>query len=160
MSHGSANTLVIGQWVIVAGLCIQLLFFGAFLLSSVLFHRRILKSPTSQSERTLQVQRDIWPRDWRGLLYACYVVSGLILVRSIYRLIEFAQGNDGYLIDHEVFLYVFDAVMMVIVMVIMNSFHPSAILQSDGSEHCPSEGSSLDALKQVPERGDQASAEV
>ncbi|KUL82544.1 hypothetical protein ZTR_09163 [Talaromyces verruculosus] len=139
MSHGSANTLVIGQWVIVAGLCIQLLFFGAFVLSSALFHMKILESPTSKSERTRQAQRDIWPRDWRGLLYAYHVVSGLILVRSIYRLIEFAQGNDGYLISHEVFLYVFDAVMMVIVM---------------------SEGSSLDGWKQEPERGNQASVEI
>lgn len=153
MSNGSASTLVTGQWVIVAGLCIQLLFFGAFVLSSFLFHCRILKSPTSQAERTMQAQKAIWPRDWRGLLYACYIVSGLILVRSIYRLIEFAQGNDGYLISHEVYLYVFDAAMMFIVMVIMNFFHPSVILQSGASDCGQSAGSSLDTWKPEPERG-------
>jgi hypothetical protein len=153
MTQGSTKTLVAGQWIIVAGLCIQLLFFGAFVLSSALFHCRILKSPTPQSDRTLSVQKALWHRDWRGLLYACYAVSGLILVRSIYRLIEFAQGNNGYLISHEVFLYVFDAAMMVIVMVIMNFFHPSVVLQSDGSGCCQSEDSSLDTWKQEPERG-------
>lgn len=153
MSNGSASTLVIGQWIIVAGLCIQLLFFGAFVLSSALFHHRILKSPTSETDRTLQVQKAIWPRDWRGLLYACYAVSGLILVRSIYRLIEFAQGNNGYVISHEVFLYVFDAVMMVTVMVIMNIFHPSVVLQSDDSTRCQSVESSVDTSKQEREGG-------
>jgi hypothetical protein len=153
MSHGSPSTLVTGQWIIVAGLCIQLLFFGVFVLSSALFHFRILKSPTLPSERTLYIQKAIWPRDWRGLLYAYYAVSGLILVRSIHRLIEFAQGNNGYLMSHEVFLYVFDAGMMVIVMVIMNVFHPSVVLQSDGSNRCQSADSSVDTWKQEPERG-------
>jgi hypothetical protein len=153
MSHGSTSTLVIGQWIIVAGLCIQLLFFGVFVLSSALFHYRVLKSPTLKSERTLCTQKAIWPRDWRGLLYACYAVSGLILVRSIYRLIEFAQGNNGYLISHEVFLYVFDAAMMAIVMVIMNVFHPSVVLQSDRSDRCQSVDGSVDTWKQEPEGG-------
>ena len=138
---------MIGQWIILAGLCIQLLFFGAFVLSSALFHYRILSSPTSQPEKTLYVQKAISLRDWRGRLYACSAVSGLILVRSTYRLIEFTQGNNGYVISHEVFLYVLDAVIMVTVMVIMNVFHPSVVLQSDDSTGCESGDSSVDSAK-------------
>jgi hypothetical protein len=38
------------------------------------------------------------------------------------------QGNHGYVISHEVFLYVFDAAMMFSVMAVMNVFHPSFVL--------------------------------
>jgi hypothetical protein len=127
---GSAKTLVAGQWIIVAGLCVQLVFFGAFLITSMLFHYRIVWSPTHQSENLIDLGGLI-PRDWRGLLFALYTVSVLILVRSIYRVIEFAQGNSGYVISNEVFLYVFDSAMMFLVMLVMNVFHPSIVLRID-----------------------------
>lgn len=57
-----------------------------------------------------------------------YASSILILVRSIFRLIEYAQGNDGYLISHEVFMYVFDAMLMFFTMVVMSIYHPSELL--------------------------------
>lgn len=128
MTSGSENTIKIGQWVIVAGLCVQLVFFGAFVITSLIFHIKILRGPTIESERFMDKHGSIWPRDWRGVLFACYSASVLILIRSVYRLVEFVQGNDGYVISHEVFLYVFDAAMMFLVMVVMNVFHPSFVL--------------------------------
>lgn len=130
MSGGNANLLVVGQWIIVAGLCVQLVFFGAFLVTSICFHCRIIGSPTRQSTFSSDVSR-LFPRDWHGLLFALYAASILILIRSVYRIVEFAQGNSGYLISHEVFLYVFDAAMMFLVMVVMALFHPSVVLSSD-----------------------------
>jgi hypothetical protein len=56
------------------------------------------------------------------------VVSALILIRCVFRLIEFAQGNAGYLISHEVYMYLLDTTMMFLVMVVMNIFHPSIAL--------------------------------
>lgn len=38
-----------------------------------------------------------------------------------------SPGNDGYLISHEVYLYVFDAMLMFLVMVIFAIVHPSEI---------------------------------
>lgn len=128
MTSGSENTIKIGQWVIVAGLCVQLVFFGAFAIASLIFHIKIIRSPTIEGERSMNKRGSIWPRDWRGLLFACYSASALILIRSVYRLVEFVQGNNGYIISHEVFLYVFDAAMMFSVMVVMNVFHPSFVL--------------------------------
>lgn len=129
MTSGSSTTIEIGQWVIVAGLCVQLIFFGAFIISSIIFHLRIIRLPTAESEQTKQKGRSILPRDWRGLLSVCYVVSVLILIRSVYRLVEFIQGQQGYVISHEFFLYIFDAVMMFLVMVLMNLLHPSTGLK-------------------------------
>ncbi|KAJ5753391.1 uncharacterized protein N7511_007544 [Penicillium nucicola] len=134
MTGGSKTSATIGQWIIVSGLCVQLLFFGAFVLSSLFFHFRINRAPTAESQETMRSSKFFWPRDWRGLLFACYVVSVLIVIRSIYRLVEFIQGNSGYVIGHEVFLYVFDATMMFIAMIVMNFFHPSTVLQKDPVE--------------------------
>ena len=33
-------------------------------------------------------------------------------------MIEYLQGNGGYLISHEIFLYVFDTILMAVVMLI------------------------------------------
>lgn len=32
----------------------------------------------------------------------------LILARSVFRVIEFMQGNDGFIMSHEYMLYIFD----------------------------------------------------
>lgn len=120
MSSGSASSMKTGENLIIAGLVVQLLFFGFFVIVSAIFHIRMAKRPTTKvfSDQSLP---------WERQLYALYGASILILVRSIFRLIEYVQGNDGYLISHEVFLYVFDSVLMLAVMVLLAWIHPSEI---------------------------------
>jgi hypothetical protein len=60
-------------------------------------------------------------------LFVLYAASVLILVRSVFRLIEYGQGDDGYLISHEYFLYIFDSTLMWITMAILAWVHPSEI---------------------------------
>ncbi|KAL4959822.1 RTA1 domain-containing protein [Aspergillus stella-maris] len=156
MSSGSASNLKTGQWVIV-GLCVQLVFFGAFLLASIIFNIRIISAPTVESDKGTHCEggRRCWSYNWQGLLYTCYLVSVLILARSIYRVVEFAQGNTGYVISNEWFLYVFDACMMVCVMVLLNVFHPAGILSHlthDGHHRAGSGESVLDyPMRRMPE---------
>lgn len=65
--------------------------------------------------------------DWQKHLYALYVASMLILVRSVFRVIEYVMGNNGYLLKKELFLYIFDAVLMFLTMVWLNNVHPGEI---------------------------------
>ncbi|CAI4520770.1 BBF_collapsed_G0023470.mRNA.1.CDS.1 [Saccharomyces cerevisiae] len=44
--------------------------------------------------------------------------SILIMVRSIVRLVEFVEGYDGFIISHEYFIYVFDAVPMLLAAIV------------------------------------------
>jgi hypothetical protein len=97
----------IGNWCVIAGLVIQLLSFCFFVLTAALFHSRLRRFPT---ERSFQINQS-----WIQTLYMLYGVSGLILVRSVFRIIEYTMGNDGYLLKHEWTLYVFDAVPMSVV---------------------------------------------
>jgi tellurite resistance protein TehA-like permease len=119
MTTGTAGSIQTGEKIVICGLVLQLLFFGFFVAVGATFHMRMRKRPTAK------IRDEHIP--WERQLYALYGASVLILVRSIFRLIEYAQGNDGYLISHEVFLYIFDAVLMLAVMVWLAWFHPSEI---------------------------------
>ncbi|RKL50788.1 hypothetical protein BFJ72_g241 [Fusarium proliferatum] len=109
-SAGTLDLYNLGEKIIIAGLFVQIVVFGFFVVTSILFHTRLLKSPTPESLRG-----DV---PWARYLYVLYATSFLILVRSIFRVVEYLQGNKGYLISHEVFLYVFDAILMALVMLI------------------------------------------
>jgi hypothetical protein len=107
-----------GPHIIVGGLVVQIIFFGFFMTSSAVFHKRMNGDPVADSGSGF---------NWRRLLYALYGASALILVRSIFRLIEYAQGNDGYLVGHEWFMYIFDALLMFGTMLVFHWEHPSEL---------------------------------
>ncbi|KAI5212859.1 hypothetical protein AUEXF2481DRAFT_31224 [Aureobasidium subglaciale EXF-2481] len=106
-----------GRWVIIIGLVIQVFFFGLFLVTGVIFHVRLAKTSTTASETFA----------WKKHMEALYIGSMLILVRSVYRLIEYLEDKGGYLITHEAFAYVFDALLMLAVMLVFFWVHPSEI---------------------------------
>ncbi|TVY33551.1 Protein RTA1 [Lachnellula subtilissima] len=107
-----------GKFIVLAGLFIQIIFFGIFVITSSIFHKRLAGSPTQES---LVVPRQKY-------MFALYFASLLILIRSVFRVLEFAGGNTGPLESSEVYLYVFDAILMLGVMVGFNIVHPGAII--------------------------------
>lgn len=50
-----------------------------------------------------------------AILYLC---GTLVMIRNIFRLAEFGQGEDGYLLAHEWPVYVLDIMFMAFVMVL------------------------------------------
>ncbi|KAK0228173.1 putative RTM1-like protein [Armillaria fumosa] len=122
-SSNGHNSMKTGQYVIVIGLLVQILWFGGFIFVAGVFHYRMRVVPTV-TEKT----------NWRRLMHVLYAASVLILVRSIFRVIEFAQGNDGYFMRSEVWIYVFDSVLMAGVITLFNIFHPSSYLR-DGEQY-------------------------
>ncbi|KAJ6049153.1 uncharacterized protein N7446_007520 [Penicillium canescens] len=110
----------LGNNMIVVGLFVQILFFGFFIVVSFVFHRRMLATPSYVVGDT----RVPWTRYMKVL----YIASTLVMIRSIYRVAEYAQGSDGYLQSKEFFIYVFDATLMLICCLLFNIFHPSKIL--------------------------------
>ncbi|RSL94305.1 hypothetical protein CEP52_012723 [Fusarium oligoseptatum] len=107
---GTLDLYKIGENIIIAGLFCQICIFGFFIIAAMLFHRRITVAPTRVAERG-----DV---PWRRYLWVLYITSFIILVRSVFRVVEYLQGNSGYLISHEIFLYIFDTILMAIVMLI------------------------------------------
>ncbi|KAL4948349.1 RTA1 like protein-domain-containing protein [Aspergillus filifer] len=132
MATGSADNFKVGENVTIGGLGVQLAFFSVFIVTCGIFHYRYrhqrqypISTDTCQST---EIHPPVRTSGWQSILLALYVSSILILIRSVFRLIEYIQGNDGYLISHEVFMYVFDSALMVLVMVVMSVVHPGRVL--------------------------------
>ncbi|KAI3071472.1 hypothetical protein CBS147343_5540 [Aspergillus niger] len=102
--------------IVIVGLVFQVGMFAFFIIVSLVFHKRMQKRPTSDAQSP-----------WKFHMYTLFAVSGLILVRSIYRVVEYAMGYNGYLLTNEWPLYVFDSVLMWLVMAIWATRYPGDI---------------------------------
>ncbi|KAL6408611.1 rta1 domain-containing protein [Ilyonectria robusta] len=114
------------QTIIIIGLAIQIVFFSLFMAVTCVFHYRINKKPTAKSSSINS--------PWDKLLLVLYASSLLILVRSVFRVVEYVTGHDGEIQSKEVYIYIFDALLMAIVVVIFNIFHPSEVLSIPGRD--------------------------
>ncbi|KAH8594841.1 RTA1 like protein-domain-containing protein [Bisporella sp. PMI_857] len=110
----------LGNWMIVFGLVIQLISFSLFGLTAILFHTRLRRSPTLRSYQVDQ--------SWVKRMWMLYSVSVLIIIRSIFRIVEFIMGSDGYPLTHEWTLYMFDTLLMLIVAVHFYLRYPDSIV--------------------------------
>lgn len=117
-ASGTLEALDTGSKIIIVGLFVQLIFFGFFLVVAVNFHLRIRRSPTGRSRGGIH---------WEKQMKLLYATGFLIMVRSVFRAVEYLQGFDGYLLSREFYLYIFDALLMVVVMILFNIFHPVEI---------------------------------
>jgi hypothetical protein len=106
----------LGEGIVIAGLLIQVIMFGLFAVTAVIFNRRVGQSPTAESSSSS------FP--WKKSMRMLYIVSALIMVRSLFRVVEYAMGSDGYPLMHEWTLYIFDSVLMFIVMVVYYLWYP------------------------------------
>ncbi|KAH6698508.1 RTA1 like protein-domain-containing protein [Leptodontidium sp. 2 PMI_412] len=117
VSNGSAKKR--GYTIMKIGLAVQLLAFGFFIVISFRFHVFSKKF------------RDSWPNTtWVQFLWAINIGCCLIFVRSVYRFVEFQQGFDGYLVNHEWNFYVFEAAIILPVLLIYNFYHPAKYLMN------------------------------
>jgi uncharacterized membrane protein len=119
MASGKPKDLKSGENIVIGGLLLQIFFFGFFIIVAIVFDRKIQKHPTTQSSNP--------SIPWRKHLIALYFASALILVRNVFRIVEYVQGNDGYILRHEYYLYIFDATLMFFVMLAFNVVHPSEV---------------------------------
>ncbi|KAH7186099.1 RTA1 like protein-domain-containing protein [Fusarium flagelliforme] len=99
-----------GENMIIAGLLVQIVVFGIYVVTSVIFHYRVrTQRPNVYAN---------FGNNWEKLLVMLYIISALIMVRSVFRVVEYVGGQDGYLLKHEWTLYVFDALLMFATVVI------------------------------------------
>ncbi|KAG4254671.1 hypothetical protein BFJ72_g15195 [Fusarium proliferatum] len=119
MAGGSLEALHNGERIVIIGLIVQIVFFSLFAVTAAVFHMRF-----SGALSTKALASGV---PWQRYLNVLYIASGLIMVRSVFRLIEYAQGNSGYLISHEAYMYIFDGVLMFLTMIIFAWEHPSQL---------------------------------
>lgn len=133
-SPGQSNEAAMkGIHIYMGGIGIQQFFIVCFLVLAIQFHRQML-----QLDRASRLFAD--KRRWRHLLYALYGSLLFITVRIIYRLVEFSAGQTtaNPIPYHEWYMYVFDAVPMLLAIVVWNVAPPGAVLQGPDAQLPPS----------------------
>jgi hypothetical protein len=62
------------------------------------------------------------------IFFGIFIVVALAFHRSVFRAVEYLQGFDGYFLENQIYLYIFDAVLMLLVMVLFSYHHRAEIL--------------------------------
>lgn len=112
----------IGTYIIVSGLILQALIFVGFMYCCLVFNNRF-RAHIAEAGATSNIP-------WQSSLNMLYTTSVAILVRNIYRVVEFIMGQHGYLLETEWPLYVFDGALMLLVMVCFYVWYPSQLQPS------------------------------
>ncbi|KAF2003934.1 RTA1 like protein [Amniculicola lignicola CBS 123094] len=113
MGNGtSQSTRNLGSAIIMTGLVVQVMIFGFFLAVGIIFHRRMKRGPGSKGSF-----------NWEKYMVSLYIVSLIITFRNLFRVIEYALGDDGYLLKNEWPTYCFDAVPMAGVLAMCESWY-------------------------------------
>ena len=106
----------LGKAVVLVGLLIQVIAFGLFIIAAVIFHIRIQRQPTTASRHQAS--------PWKRTIVMLYFVNGLIIFRSIFRIVEYSMGLDSYLFNNEWPLYTFDGEFMMLSMFCFAYWYP------------------------------------
>ncbi|KAI6130982.1 RTA1 like protein-domain-containing protein [Pisolithus croceorrhizus] len=113
----SVSTDKLGVTMVLVGLAIQTVPFALFILLCLRVYKRIRAGEISLSSET-----------WGPIVLALLFSSALIMLRCIYRIVEYAQGSGGYLMTHELWLYLLDALPLFIGVIVYIPFWPSKYL--------------------------------
>lgn len=119
---GDENIMDIGKKVVLAGLIFSLVVFGFFILIAVKFHRRLLNNPPP----FLMVNTDL---NWARYMWALYVACVAIMIRNLFRTIQFGASSTADVNSKEVYIYVFDAFMMFVSFLVLGVYHPGLLIK-------------------------------
>lgn len=127
MNDGSDNDTSpnLGPNIIIGGLIFQLVVYATYVLSAVWFHRKFKGSEGAKQAEGIP---------WVSGLYMLYVTSAFIMIRNIFRVVEYAMGREGYLLSTEWPVYVFDAALMTVTMAWFFWRYPSQFPIQKGRE--------------------------
>lgn len=103
-----------GRIIVIVGLIAQLCFMVGFFLLGAIYQITLLGNPsvTAQSVKHVTFRK----RNIQLVFFLICLSTIFILVRSVYRTVLVFEGFTGYLALHEVFVYVLDALMVVLAM--------------------------------------------
>ncbi|KAH8879794.1 RTA1-domain-containing protein [Thozetella sp. PMI_491] len=142
------KTAQIGNYLIVAGLLSQLVVFAGFMLCCIVFHHRFRAKLLITGTHT--------SIPWQSCLNMLYTTSLAIMVRNIFRVIEFFMGDAGYLSSTEWPTYVFDGALMFLVMIGFFIWYPSHLQPAERNSmiELTSDGASISGHNPVVKRSE------
>lgn len=113
---GNPKIMAIGDHVVIGGLAFQLIVMAIYLLLVLKLYKNAADTSTVN-------------RPWRMYVVVLGTSVVAIWVRNLVKAIELSQGFYGFVSQHEFMLYIFDASLMLLVMVLFAVLHPGRLLQ-------------------------------
>lgn len=116
------NTTKVAFRILIAALIFQVVMFSIFVVITVVFDRRT-------REALGEKRKPIQP-----LFVAFYISASMVILRSIYRALEFATidlkptGATGYSLTHEWLIYVWDALPITVAAIVLAVLHAGRYL--------------------------------
>ncbi|KAJ7500450.1 RTA1 like protein-domain-containing protein [Mycena galericulata] len=135
-SVSSAKT---GNKIIMLGLALQLASFAIFTAVLLLFGFRLRREfPQYWFPQKTALPFRIFSAapidDWRILFVVICITCTGILIRSIFRIAEFAGGFNGYITTHEAYFYLFDSLPLWISMTLYCIVWPKRCLSNSRAD--------------------------
>ncbi|KAN0003921.1 hypothetical protein ACTFIZ_010074 [Dictyostelium cf. discoideum] len=116
----------IGKGVMLASLSLALASFTVFFFTIVYLHIKVRQNKSEQD------------KSWRRIFIALYFSGFLIVLRSIYRVVEYAGGHHSKIMLNEPLFYGLDTLPIFLMMSIWIPFHPGFINLSATKEEVKS----------------------
>ena len=141
VATGKGDSPSVGANIMVVGFAFQFLTLGLFILICTEFALKTLHSSQASgaTDTALDVtdasQRGSWK--FKGFVAALALATICIFIRTIYRVVQLAQGWEGPLIANEMLFVFLEGAMMVVAALSLNLFHPGWCFQNGYEESIP-----------------------
>lgn len=135
ITSGNLNNITLGSRVLIGGLGINLFSFCVFGFITLHLHWSIYRHKADFTGE----------EKWIQIFYALYLSMILLIIRSIYRIVEFAMGFRGYLAIHEVYFYVFECLLIIFAFGLFVPLHPGIWMPSKSNDNLVKTSSNYDA---------------
>ncbi|KAL5511881.1 hypothetical protein ACEPAH_5099 [Sanghuangporus vaninii] len=120
------DTANLGRIIVLIGIIVQSLSYVVFYVLLIHSHRMISKDDMF----------DEYNFPWR-LVHILHFSSVFIIIRCAYRVVELAEGNNGYLVTHEIFFYMLDTIPLFFATAIYVFFWPGQMIAAVSSREYP-----------------------
>ncbi len=119
-ASGEAHLIELSRKIIFGGLLVQLVALAFFCYLAWHITHVVAREEPKMFAHDAGV-------NWKAHFRTIFATASLVLVRSLIRAVEYGQGEQGFIISHEVFIYLFDAAPMWLAMVAYLWIHPSRL---------------------------------
>ncbi|KAL5529008.1 hypothetical protein ACEPAG_4982 [Sanghuangporus baumii] len=116
------DTANLGRIILLIGIIVQALSYVVFYFILIHSHRMFSRDD----------KFDEYNFPWR-LVHVLHFSSVFIIIRCAYRVVELAQGNNGYLLTHEIFFYMLDTIPLFFATAIYVFFWPGKMIDDISS---------------------------
>ncbi|KAJ5811273.1 RTA1-domain-containing protein [Penicillium riverlandense] len=133
IESSARKSTALGSNLMLAGIIFQMFSITIFVICAIDFVRR-----TSRCHLIDPHRKSLTP-----MLCAMFFSLTCIYVRSIYRVVELAQGWAGFLITHQIYFVILDGMMMALAVGVFNFVHPGWMLSPKSDFEMPKEVSTV-----------------